>query len=181
MLELWKDIKEYKGYYQVSNQGRVKSLTRTIRFKNGNIEVRHGKILPTFDNHGYLYVRLSKGGKQSLKRVHRLVAMAFIPNPTHLPEVNHIDENKMNNRVDNLEWCNRTGNCNFGTRNKRIGRANTNGKCSKRVAQYDLSGKLIKVWPSMHEAGRHGYNYKSISKCCCGHIKTYKSSYWKCV
>lgn len=96
------------GLYQVSTKGQIKSLN-----------VRKGRILKQHTQRGYLYVGLSKQCKTKLHLIHRLVAEAFIPNPLHLPEVNHKDENKLNNNVDNLEWCDSKYNSNYGTRNKR--------------------------------------------------------------
>ena len=96
------------GLYQVSTKGQIKSLN-----------VRKGRILKQHTQRGYLYVGLSKQCKTKLYLVHRLVALAFIPNPLHLPEINHKDENKLNNNVDNLEWCDSKYNTNYGTRNKR--------------------------------------------------------------
>lgn len=96
------------GLYQVSTKGQIKSLN-----------IRKGRILKQHTQCGYLYVGLSKQCKAKLYLVHRLVAEAFIPNPDNLPEVNHKDENKLNNRVDNLEWCDAKYNSNYGTRNKR--------------------------------------------------------------
>lgn len=108
MKEIWKDIKEYEGIYQVSNLGKVKRV-KTNRVLKG-----------CKDKGGYLRVNLSKNSVTSTNTLHRLVAEAFIPNTDNKPEVNHIDEDKTNNRVDNLEWSTRKDNLNYGTRNKRI-------------------------------------------------------------
>ena len=108
MPEVWKDIKDYEGLYQISNHGRIKSLNKT-----------KGRIRKQSIQRGYHYIWLSKNSKGKMYIVHRLVAQHFIPNPLHLPEVNHKDENKLNNRVDNLEWCDAKYNSNYGTRNKR--------------------------------------------------------------
>lgn len=113
-LEEWKDIPDYEGKYQVSNMGRVKSLNYARRKQ---VKVLRPGIEKT---RGYLSVTLLKDGKQKTKPVHRLVAIAFIPNPNDLPQVNHKDENKLNNCVDNLEWCNAKYNCNYGHRNMKI-------------------------------------------------------------
>lgn len=110
MKEIWKDIEEYEGIYQVSNLGRVKRVTT-------------GRILKGWkDGYGYLTVKLCKNGIVSNKTIHRLVAQVFIPNTENKPEVNHIDEDKTNNRVDNLEWSTAKENSNHGTRNERLSR-----------------------------------------------------------
>lgn len=106
MQEVWKDIKGYEGLYQISNTGKVKGLKRN-------------KVLKLIlQRSGYYYVDLQR--KRRL--VHRLVAEAFIDNPDNLPEVNHKDEDKVNNSVENLEWCDSKYNANYGTRNKRRGK-----------------------------------------------------------
>ena len=115
--EIWKDIEGYEGLYQVSNLGRVKSLERIDRLGR----LKPGVILrPKVERGGYLLVGLHKEGKQKMFLVHRLVAHAFIPNPEGLPEINHRDEDKTNNLVDNLEYCDRKYNMNYGTRNERM-------------------------------------------------------------
>lgn len=111
MEEIWKDIKGYEGLYKVSNLGRVKNI-KFNRF-----------IKPFSAGIGYLQVDLSRGNNRRKVLVHRLVAEAFIPNPENKLEVNHIDEDKTNNKVDNLEWCTRTENVNHGTRNERHSKA----------------------------------------------------------
>ena len=111
MEEIWKDVKGFEGRYQVSNLGRVRSLDFTWLAYNykvcGYVECkRKGKILkPKTSYNGYLQVCLKISSKNHYKLLHRLVADAFIPNPNNLPTVNHKDEDKWNNRVDNLEWC----------------------------------------------------------------------------
>lgn len=108
MKEVWKDIEDYEGLYQVSNLGRVKRVTTNSILK------------PLKHQQGYLRVRLSKNNIAFTKTIHRLVAQAFIPNPDNKPEVNHIDEDKTNNNINNLEWSTRKDNLNYGTRNKRM-------------------------------------------------------------
>jgi hypothetical protein len=107
-MEIWKDIKGYEGIYQVSNLGRVKSLH--IKRSGWELLPRDttlGKIISYRANppHYYYQVTLFKNGERKAKRVSRLVAEAFIPNPLNLPQVNHKDMNKKNDCVDNLEWC----------------------------------------------------------------------------
>jgi len=161
MEEIWKPVVGYEGLYEISNLGKVKSL-------------KYGKerILKPRNNKGYLEVDLPKDGKHKSYKVHRLVAQAFIPNDDLFKtEINHIDENKENNNVNNLEWCNRQYNNNFGTRIEKI---------SKQVNQYDLAGNFIQTFPSMHEIERQlGYNNSHICNCCNGKLKTAYGFIWK--
>lgn len=178
--EEWRDILGYEGAYMVSNMGRVKSLERksmpysykgtittyTVREKI----CRQSRVL------GYLIVSLSKEGVQTFYKVHRLVAQAFIPNTSNMPIINHKNEEKIDNCVGNLEWCDYQYNSNYGTRNKRLSDNQRNDvKKSKKVLQYSLDGKLIKEWPSICEAGRAGYDRKAISRICRG-CKTYHTT-----
>ena len=111
--EVWRDIEGYEGLYQVSDSGRVKSLNYRRSGKEGIIKIWKRKD-------GYLQVQLSKDGKLKTHKVHRLVGQAFIPNPEWLPQINHKNEDKANNCVDNLEWCTREYNHSYGTKNERI-------------------------------------------------------------
>lgn len=163
--EIWKDIKGYEGLYQVSNLDRVKRL-------NYNQTDKERIMKPIKHSSGYLQIILFKNGKMKHMYVHRLVALHFIPNP----EVNHKDENKLNNHVSNLEWCTHSYNNLYGTRIERISNKLINGKQSKPVLQYDLDGNLIKEWESTAECGRNSYNKSSISKCCRG-VEHYKTAY----
>lgn len=172
--EIWKPKKDYEGLYEVSNFGRVKSLG------NGNSNNSKERLLKQYTTrNGYLHVYLSKNGKRKFFLVHRLVAETFLPNPNNLPEVNHKDENKENNRVDNLEWCTREYNNNHGTRNQRVAKANTNGKCSKKVLQFTLDGEFIREWSSTAECGRNGYAFSNVAACCRGEHKYVYGYIWK--
>ena len=123
MKEEWRAIKGYENLYEVSNLGRVRSLERYVKSKTGTRIVKERILKPVNVGSGYLGVGLYKEGKVRIIYVHRLVAQAFIPNPNNLPEVNHKDENKTNNRVENLEWCTREYNMSHGTRSERAGKA----------------------------------------------------------
>lgn len=115
MEEIWQDLPGYEGLYRISNYGQIESLPR-----QGS---KGGLMKGTVHKKGYLNVTLRKNGKQTTAKVHRLVAETFLPNPEQLPEVNHKDENKLNNRVDNLEWCTTQYNHDYGTRTIKTGKA----------------------------------------------------------
>ena len=150
--EVWKDIEGYEGLYQVSDYGRVKR----IGYKKERI-LKPGRL-----KNGYLQVILYKNGKQNHFLVHRLVALTFISNPNNLPEVNHKDEDKTNNKFENLEWCDRKYNINYGTHIQR-----RSEKRSKPVIQYSKSGEFIKEWKSVIDVQiQFGYYHSSISRCC---------------
>ena len=118
MIEEWRPIEGYEGLYEVSSYGRVRSLDRFIVDSLGHKRFYKGKVLsPIKDKNGYLSVKLQEGNKHN---IHRLVAQEFIENPDNLPQVNHKDENKSNNRVDNLEWCDQAYNNLYGTRLERF-------------------------------------------------------------
>ena len=123
MIEIWKDIKGYDGIYQISNFGRVRSVDRVVygrlSYKNGRLV--KGKLLSLRKGkEGYVRVNLNKDGIKTTYDVHKLVADAFMDNPSNLPQINHKDENKTNNHVGNLEYCDSYYNTNYGTRNARI-------------------------------------------------------------
>lgn len=178
LFEQWLPIEGYEDLYQVSNLGRVKSL--------GNDKTRKERILKPFTNkQGYQQVSLCKDGKVKILYVHRLVAMAFIPNTNNYAEVNHIDENPSNNHISNLEWCDRKYNCNYGTRNEKVSKA-LSGKFgkknnrSKQIIQLTLDGEFIKNWGSMMDVERKlGYHQSSISQCCKGRYKSANGYKWK--
>ncbi|NRO92522.1 hypothetical protein IMAU10033_00431 [Lactobacillus helveticus] len=186
MLEHWKAIPGYEGFYEVSDLGRVRSADRIISNpKNGkmNLPIK-GKIRKLAKAHdGYLRVALSKNGKSKTYFVHRLVMNAFCPNPDpkKYTEINHKNEITYDNRLQNLEWCTRTYNNNYGNRIAKQAKALVNGKKAKPVAQYTLDGKLVKVWPSTRECGRHGFKHSGVGACCLGKWPTYKGYKWKYV
>lgn len=108
---IWKDIPGYEGFYQASDEGQIRSVTKSVRQWSGGTQVKKGKILsPAIDRIGYLNCALSRLNKLRSFKVHRLVALAHIPNPNGHREINHKDANKLNNHVDNLEWCDHSHN-----------------------------------------------------------------------
>lgn len=153
MEEIWKDIHGYEGLYQVSNLGRVKSLPRG---KQWPYRQTHNNIRkPKLNKNGYLCVNLSKENNVQWFNVHRLVAMTFLPNPYNLPEVNHKDEGRIDNRVENLEWCTHQYNLTYGTINQRTRlKLRNNPKTSKPVIQYTRDGIFVAEYPSIEEAHR---------------------------
>lgn len=118
-MEIWKDICGYENWYQVSSAGRVRSLDRTVHYSDGRVYRYTGRVLAFGDCRGYRVVGLKKNGKCDMARVNRLVAVAFIPNPCCLTQVNHKDENKLNNNCNNLEWCTVQYNTSYGTKSLR--------------------------------------------------------------
>lgn len=176
MIEEWRDIKNYEGRYQVSSMGRVKSLERKIPHWRGGERIQKERILePATTYHGYLRVGLHAGGKQKMLMVHRLVCEAFHENPDNKQQVNHVNEDKTDNRAYNLEWSTPRENCNFGTRNTRVAKA-----LSKRVGQYALDGKLVKTWESLAEIKkRTGFYHSAICEVANGKRKQAYGFVWK--
>lgn len=178
MKEEWKEVPGYEGLYQVSNFGNVKACAKI----DGKGIVRKERLLKPFTTPGgYYRIFLMKNEKRKGFLVHRLVAMAFIPNPDNLPFINHKDECGLNNCVDNLEWCDRLYNVRYGTAIERKKRSMINGKHSKRVGQFDMNEILIRVWVCAAEYERETGNPRtSIYNCANGKQKTaygYKWSY----
>lgn len=164
MNEIWKDIKGFEGHYQVSNLGRVRSLKNKVHLM---------KLQP--NNIGYQRVFLCKNGKYSKCFIHRLVADAFIPNPLKYTEVNHLDENILNNYASNLEWCTRKQNMNYGTAMKR-----KTLKVQKPVLQFDKNGVFLKRFESFKEAAESiGMKTSSLSSYFCHENKTLGGYVWK--
>lgn len=164
--EIWKQVVGYEGLYEVSNYGRVKSLAKTIPGLFGSTiylkeKIRKNQKYPN----GYEYVGLSNNGKVKTHLVHRLVALAFIPNPDNLPEVNHKNEQITDNRVENLEWVTHKENANYGTRNQRASE-----KREIPILQYSLEGEFITEWTkgAMSVQKKYGWNRTNICACCKG-------------
>jgi hypothetical protein len=180
MNEVWKDIAGYEGIYQVSNLGRVRSLDRKV-----NKMTRYGKIATfnlkgklltgTTTWHGYQRVNIRHtDGKFYPRLIHRLVAKVFVPGYFEGADVNHIDENKQNNRFDNLEWVTKKENNNHGTHNQRA-----TAHCKeerKAIIQMSINGDFIAEYSHSREASQiTGVHRWQIIRCCRG-VKRYKTA-----
>lgn len=168
IIEKWKPVEGYENY-EVSNLGRIKSLN----YHRTGIE----KILkPGKTKKGYLFVSLYKDGKPKYLKVHRLVAIAFLPNPLGLSEINHLDEDKINNCVSNLEWTSRWDNMHFGTLQERISKP-------IEASKYEDFRTIELRFSSTAEAERNGYSSGNISACCrgcyCSKGNFYRNLYWR--
>lgn len=181
--EQWRTIDGFPEY-EVSSYGNVRSKDRIVTRKGYPSRIK-GVQLKQFYSRGYMRVALYNGNRSSRKQflVHRLVAGAFIPNPLNKEYINHKDENKLNNMVDNLEWCTAKYNSNYGTSiRRRVMHQDWQSiadKQSKTVYQYDKDMHIIRVWKSTVECERNGYNSSSVSRCCNGYLKTYKGYIWR--
>ena len=172
-MEIWKDIKDYEGFYQVSSVGRVRSMG------NGGSNNSKERILKPYKNE-YLMVNLFKNGKRTPFLIHRLVAEAFIPNIDNKPFIDHIDTNPSNNKIENLRWVTQKENLNNPlTINKfksRIGKLHPKHKS---ILQFDKNMNFIKKWDCARDIERElGFNNSCISDCCNGKIKTSNGYKW---
>lgn len=175
--EEWKDIKGYEGLYQVSNLGRIKCLPKdVVSTKYGHVRHYPERIAKTFTRNGYPSVELSKNGESKKFTVHRLVANAFINNHENKSQVNHIDGNKLNNHVKNLEWVTARENINHAYQN------NLRGDFHHGIAieQYSKSGEFIRKYKSINQASKiTGIDYSTIKKNCEGIFKQAGGYLWK--
>lgn len=174
--EEWKDILGFEGIYQASNLGRIKSLERFKKGKNGCLVTVKEKILkPQINRTGYYIVALCKNSIVKKYQVHRLVWEAFNGQIPEGYEINHLDERPVNNRLENLNLVTHKENCNWGTRNER-----STKKRSKVVLQFTLEDILIKEYPSAHQVEREtGFANQYISACCNGKYKTAYGYKWR--
>ena len=165
--EIWKNIEGYENY-QISSFGRVKSLNYKRTGKEKILKQRK-------DENGYLRVEICKKGGRKNYKVHRLVATAFLTNPNNLQQVNHKNEDKQCNCIENLEWCTQKYNINYGTHNERCAKA-----LSKPIVQLSLNGEFIKYWKSAKQAERKlNINCSHIGRCCKGKHKSAGKYKWK--
>ena len=176
MKREWKPVKDYERLYEVSNFGEIKSL-------NYNHTGKEKLLKSKKDKYGYLTVNLYKNGVRKSFTIHRLVYETFVGEIPEDLQVNHIDEDKENNRVDNLNLMTPRENSNWGTRNARVADARKglyNIKSSKAVEAIDkVTGRVVYVFPSMAEAGRQGFCQSNVTKCCRGKLKTHKCYIWR--
>jgi hypothetical protein len=173
--EIWRDVPGYEGLYQVSDHGNVRSLNWRNLGHARNLYLKE-------HNRGYRHVELRKNGKAKAFTVHRLVAMAFIPNPNNYPVINHKDENKANNAADNLEWCNMSQNMKH-TISLHQDRYHVEGKPfyrTEKVIQMSQTGEQLKVWDNLITIKREtGWSQWSIDQCCRGIRKTAYGYTWR--
>lgn len=179
--EIWKDIPGYEGIYQASDSGKVKVLSRIVYvsrsgYRTGSYSyVAPEKIMKPSIRTNYLCLTLTKDGQKYNHTVHRLIARTFLDNYSDALEVNHKDENKLNNCIDNLEMCTRIYNKNYGTGNIRSARHR-----SKPVQQLNKEGIIIREWNSINEACRQtGVSVKDIWRCCNNEKATAKGYKWR--
>ena len=164
-MELWRDIRGYENLYEASNWGRIRSL------KYGKVRI----LKPVKTKDGYLRVVLHKDGIAKTFLVHRLVWETFNGTIPDGHEINHINEDKTDCSLVNLNLLTHKANSDWGTRNKRISEKNTNGKLSQAVLQLTYPGlEFMCEWPSIHEAARNGFSQSHVSACCRGERKSHK-------
>lgn len=174
-MEEWRDVIGYEGLYEVSNLGNVRSCEH---FTNGHHLI--SRVLKQNLNNRYMYVKLYKNHTKRSVRVHRIVAMAFIPNQDGKPQVNHIDGNRLNNSASNLEWCTQSENIrhaiDIGLQDPTI----MIEASKKKVLQLSLEGDVIKEWDSLTAAANAlGVQVSNISHCCSGRIRQTGGFKWR--
>lgn len=175
--EIWKDVLNYEGLYKVSNYGRIKRTTKTIKKKNGVLYlIKEKEKKPYTNKNGYSYVTLYNAHyKAKTIQVHKLVAQSFISNPNKYPCINHKNENKLDNRVENLEWCSYKYNINY--KNAHI-KSSISHK--KKILQFSLDNVFINAFDSAIDAKQKTkIDNGSISRCCYGKSKTAGGFLWR--
>lgn len=179
MEEIWKDVVNYEGLYQISNLGRVRSLDRYVRTISNSVRRIKGVVMTNCFDGNYYHVILHKNGSKKVSLVHRLVACAFVDNPDNLPFVNHIDGNKLNNASTNLEWCTASENTKHAFR---VGLCKPITSHYRGVKAFRLdNGSFVGEYRSQHEAARSlGLNVAHVcsvlrgrSKHTCGYYFEY--------
>lgn len=178
----WKPIPNLTGY-EVSDCGKVRSIDReVVRCDTGKSVFIKGCIQkPQIDKYGYVRVRLSVQNKKSTHKVHRLVALTFIPNPDNLPQVNHKDGNKQHNSIQNLEWINNQNNqIHANKTGLRISPTKENHPMfTGKVVAYDLDGNIVAEMFGNLDMKAKGFDYRLVSACLLGKRKTHKNCYFR--
>lgn len=175
----WYPINGYENLYEINKKGEI----RRIGYPNKNENNTYYNKLPFklklhHDKDGYFRVSLNNGNKKKMKYVHRLVCQTFLDNPNNLPQVNHKNGIKDDNRLENLEWCSRSENIQH--RIKVLGIRLTNNCKSKKVGQFTKDGQLIKIYPSAKQVAREtGFSQGHVSEVCRGELLSYKNFIWK--
>ncbi len=176
MKEIWKPLINWEGIYEVSNMGNVRSVDRYVVQRNYKRFCKGQNIKITKHKSGYGIVTLRNSGIQKVSKVHQLIMNTFNPNKTGKKlEINHIDGNTMNNRLDNLEWCTHQENLQHASKHKLL-------SVYKPINQYDLQGNFIKKWDSMKEA-REYYNFgiNSLNRACKSKSGIHNGFIWRYV
>ena len=165
-MEIWKPVKDYEGLYEVSNNGNVRSVDRMVKHSKGGLRLYKGRLMkPYLNSDGYRMVKISKNGVGKIKRVNRIVAETFIPNPYNLATVNHKDENKLNDSVENLEWMSLSDNIRYS--------------CCKSINQLTINDEFIRTWESASDVNKElNFNTSNILRCCKGKRKSAHGYKW---
>ena len=172
-IEIWKDIEGYEGLYQVSNRGRVKSLSRKVTNAMFSINEHFVKVVD--NGNGYKSVSLWKDNKGKHFYVHRLVALAFVPNYNGYKYINHKDEDKSNNDVSNLEWCTAKYNCNYGNHTKKLKKSYILNGNNRPIDVYDMNGVFLKTFDCSNDVCRElNIERRSLYSVCQGVVKSSK-------
>lgn len=188
-VEVWKTVGvflgiDYTGMYEASTYGHVRSVDRTITNKLGVKQKRKGQLLTEIPRNGYLGVVLTKDNIHHFENVHQLIMNAHCPNPNPevYTEINHIDEDKTNNRLDNLEWCTHKKNVNHGTCRERARNSLRTTSYVGQVKQMDLDGNVVKIWESANKAAKElGINNTNLYRHLRGANKTCGGYRWEYV
>lgn len=168
--EIWKPVVWFEEYYMVSSLGRVKTIERVMVDSKGHTKRVQEKIkVPSIWKNGYLRMNLYFNGSSKFMYVHRMVAMAFLGDFSETLEVNHKDENKANNSVDNLEWVTRKANIIYGSRLHKI---------RKPVVKLSLEGKMLEGFRGAYETAAQGFDTGHVAKVCKGTSKVHKGFKW---
>jgi hypothetical protein len=172
--EIWKDVVGFEGLYIVNCHGEIRSVDHYVKCNTGTRLVRGKTLKPCDRGNGYPFVTMGKDGKQYNMSIHRVIAIAFLPNPDRLPEVNHKDTDPSNYDLSNLEWCDRTYNNNYANRAYKV------AQMKKKEIEQIKNGVVVKVWNSLSAIGREcGISTGNISECCNGRRNTAGGYMWK--